>query len=103
MKWNHYLAAFFSGFCFINAIPHLIHGISGQSFPTPFADPPFKGLSSPVINTIWALTNLILGYVLLRAGNVSGERKWTIVWFFLGAAAISLSMAVLAPGMLQVK
>ena len=46
--------------------PHFIAGVSGRSFHTPFANPPFRGLSSPVVNIAWSLVNLTVAYVLLE-------------------------------------
>ena len=66
MKWYHYIACFFAGLFLANTVPHFVHGISGESFPTPFAHPPGKGLSSPTINVVWALGNLVVaGFVYL--------------------------------------
>ncbi len=58
MKWYHYVAAFFSGAFLANTVPHFIHGVSGDPFPSPFANPPGKGLSSPIVNVLWACLNL---------------------------------------------
>ncbi|MFO0572253.1 MAG: hypothetical protein U0263_41915 [Polyangiaceae bacterium] len=63
--WYGYLAHFFGGVFLANALPHLIAGVSGQPLQTPFASPPFKGLSSPPVNVLWALANLALAYLLL--------------------------------------
>jgi hypothetical protein len=46
MQWYHFVAYFFGGAFFVNAIPHFTNGVSGRMFPTPFASPPGKGLSS---------------------------------------------------------
>ena len=54
MIWYNYLAAFFAGIFIANSVPHFIHGISRNNYPTPFANPPFKGLSSPRINLLWS-------------------------------------------------
>ncbi len=40
MRWYHYLAYFFGGAFLVNAIPHIVMGISGQPFQSPFATPP---------------------------------------------------------------
>lgn len=93
MQWYHYVAAFFSGMFLANTVPHFIHGISGNRFPTPFAKPPGKGLSSPVVNVIWGLFNLIVGYLLFNAGHALSTPATTIV-FFVGIAAISIMMSV---------
>ena len=90
MPWYHYLAAFFAGALLTNVVPHFVNGVSGDPFPTPFAKPPGKGLSSPTVNVIWALVNLIIGYVLLLAGRVWSGERLTLVVFFAGIVAISI-------------
>ena len=71
------------------------HGISGDRFPTPFAHPPGKGLSSPTTNVVWALVNLIVGYVLFRVGRVSSGGSVALAVFFTGIAALSIWLSVL--------
>ena len=93
MKWYHYVACFFAGTFLANVVPHYIHGISGDAFPTPFANPPGKGLSSPTVNVYWALFNLVAGYILFRAGKVSNKNIWSVVVFFLGVVAISVMLS----------
>jgi hypothetical protein len=77
-----------------NVVPHFVHGISGNRFPTPFAHPPGKGLSSPTVNVLWALVNLVVGYTLFRAGKVSGGDQLALVIFFAGIAAVSTMLSV---------
>ena len=48
---------FLSGVFVVNTIPHLIHGVSGEKFPSPFDKPHGKKLSSPTLNVIWAFLN----------------------------------------------
>jgi hypothetical protein len=60
------VAAYFLGGAFLaNFAPHFIAGVSGRSFHSPFAKPPFRGLSSPAVNILWGLFNLAVAYVLL--------------------------------------
>jgi hypothetical protein len=94
MKWYNYIACFFSGLFLANVIPHYIHGVSGDSFPSPFANPPGKGLSSPMVNVLWALLNLVIGYLLFRAGKISGHNKFTLLIFFIGIVASSLLLSI---------
>ncbi len=94
MKWYHYICAFFSGMFLANAVPHFVNGISGNYFPTPFADPPGKGLSAPVINVIWALFNITSGYFLLKGANIQSKNKSLLLTFFLGIAAISIMLSI---------
>lgn len=94
MNWYHYLACFFAGMFLANVVPHFVHGISGDRFPTPFARPPGKGLSSPMVNVVWALFNLVVGYVLFRAGKVGSGGDLGLVVFFAGIVAISVMSSV---------
>ena len=77
-----------------NVVPHFVHGISGDRFPTPFAHPPGRGLSSPTVNVLWALFNLLVGYILFRIGKVSSGGDWALVIFFAGIVAISTFSSV---------
>jgi hypothetical protein len=94
MHWYHYLACFFAGMFLANAVPHFVHGISGDRFPTPFARPRGKGLSSPTLNVVWALFNLLTGYLLFRVGNLPAGGDSATVVFFAGVFAISTILSV---------
>lgn len=94
MKWYHYLACLFAGLFLANAVPHFIHGISGDSFPSPFSNPPGKGLSSPLVNVVWGLGNALVGYVLFRAGKVSRNNTWSLLVFGLGVVAMSVMLSI---------
>ena len=65
MAWYVYVAHFFAGVFLINTIPHLVNGLSGRRFPSPFASPPGVGESSAVVNALWGFANLVIGYGLL--------------------------------------
>lgn len=75
MKWYHYLAYFFGGAFLANAVPHFTNGISGRSFPTPFASPPGQGMSSPMVNVLWGMFNLIVAYLLVCRVGKSDLRR----------------------------
>ena len=94
MNWYHYIACFFAGAFFANFVPHFVQGVSGDRFPTPFAHPPGKGLSSAPVNVLWALFNLALGYILFRAGRVCGGGDTALVIFFAGIVALSVMMSI---------
>ncbi len=94
MDWYQYIACFFAGLFLANAAPHFIQGVSGNRFPTPFARPPGKGLSSPTVNVLWSLLNLFVGYLLFRVGNISGERHLALAVFFAGLAGMSTAASV---------
>ncbi|MEM7087824.1 MAG: hypothetical protein AAF489_16705 [Bacteroidota bacterium] len=93
MKWYNYLAAFFAGLFLANFIPHFIQGITGVSFPTPFSDPPGKGLSPAYVNLLWAFFNLTAGYFLLKAGKISRANKPAIVVCILGFIIMSFLLS----------
>lgn len=65
MSWSSVAACFFGGAFLANFFLHFNAGIAGRRFPTPFAKPPFRGLSSPFVNVLYALFNLAVAYGLL--------------------------------------
>ena len=98
MKWYHYVACFFAGIFLANFVPHFVQGVSGNSFPSPFANPPGKGLSSPTVNVLWGLFNLLIGYILFKAGKVSHANKWSLLIFFAGVACLSIMLSIAFAG-----
>ena len=94
MKWYNYVACFFAGMFIANTVPHFIHGISGDSFPTPFANPPGKGLSSPTVNVLWGLLNLVIGYLLYRSGKIASTNKPSLIVFFIGILTMSIMLSM---------
>ncbi|MGA3082328.1 MAG: hypothetical protein ABSD44_13315, partial [Terracidiphilus sp.] len=65
MHWYHFVSYFFGGAFLSNVLPHLINGVSGRAFQSPFASPPGKGLSSSTVNVFWGFFNLAVAYVLV--------------------------------------
>jgi hypothetical protein len=90
MEWYQYVAGFFAGAFLANVVPHFVAGISGNKFPTPFANPPGKGLSSATTNVIWSLINLVIGFLLFRAGHLAAGETLSLLVFFAGIAVISI-------------
>jgi len=64
-----------AGALLVNAVPHGVAGLIGRPFPTPFADPPGRGLSGRRPNLAWSAANLALGAVLLRGHDGSAREK----------------------------
>lgn len=93
MPWYNYIACFFAGMFLANFVPHFVKGICGDPFPTPFAKPPGKGLSSPTVNVLWALINLIIGYMLFQVGKVYSDNLLALLIFFVGIATISIMLS----------
>ncbi|MBE9461983.1 hypothetical protein ACFP1I_31895 [Dyadobacter subterraneus] len=92
-RWYHYIAAFFAGVFLVNIIPHYIHGITGKPFPTPFADPPGKGLSSSVLNVLWATINFLISFSIFYLGKISKRSKWIWIAIFAGGIVMSFYLA----------
>lgn len=70
MAWPHLLSYFFGGAFLANAVPHLVAGMMGRPFQSPFARPPGQGLSSSTVNALWGVFNLGIGYLLVcRVGD----------------------------------
>ncbi|APR81138.1 Hypothetical protein A7982_06485 [Minicystis rosea] len=65
MVWQHYVSYFWGALFLTNAIPHLVSGLSGRPFQSPFAKPPGEGLSSSTVNVVWGFFNLVVGYLLV--------------------------------------
>lgn len=94
MPWHTVAARFFGGVFLANFFPHFIAGVSGVRFYTPFATPPFRGLSSPVVNILYALFNLAVAYALLVVvGNLELESTAQVAVAGAGFALWSLQVA----------
>ena len=91
MLWLHLCAYFFAGAFSANFVPHFVSGVLGRTFPTPFASPPFRGLSSSRVNVLYGLCNLAIAYtLLLRVGDFEPRSTLHAGAFGLGLAAWSL-------------
>ena len=95
MRWYHYIAWFIGGAALTNVVPHFTNGISGRMFPTPFATPPGPvGVSPPVVNVLWALFNLLVGYVLVcRVGKFDLRNNRCAAALFLGVLVMAVNLA----------
>jgi small-conductance mechanosensitive channel len=94
MIWYNYVALFFAGAFLANSVPHFVKGISGDKFPTPFAKPPGKGLSSPLTNVLWSLLNIVVGVVLLFAGLVGPTSIADLIAIFAGVALFGVMLSI---------
>src|SRR5664280_2729883 len=93
-RWYHYIAWFFGGAFLANTIPHLVSGISGSPFQSPFASPSGIGLSSSMVNVLWGLFNLIMAYLLvIRVGRFDLRQNKHVIVLGLGILVIALMLA----------
>ena len=60
-----FVALFFAAAFLCNSIPHLVAGLQGAAFPTPFATPRGVGNSPPLVNFLWGVFNACVGIALL--------------------------------------
>lgn len=94
MNWLHLVSYFFGGACLANAIPHLVSGLRGDPFQSPFAKPPGEGLSSSTVNVLWGYFNLVVGYLLVcRVGAFSLLDTSDVAALGFGALLLSLFCA----------
>lgn len=94
MSWYVYFAYFFAGIFLTNGIPHFINGISGYRFQTPFASPPAVGESSPIVNVLWGMANIVIGLLLvLKVGEFKFGLNFDTITFFVGAFLIAIILA----------
>jgi hypothetical protein len=94
MHWYFYIGYFFGGAFLANAVPHFVSGICGRSFPTPFASPPGRGLSCPMVNVLWGAFNAVVGYVLVcRAGEFHIRRTLDVLVFGVGSLLMAVMLA----------
>ena len=93
-RWYHFIAYFFGGAFLANTIPHLVSGISGSAFQSPFASPLGQGLSSSTVNVLWGMFNPVVAYVLVaRVGRFELRQTRHAVVLGLGALVMALMLA----------
>jgi hypothetical protein len=98
MAWFQFPTYFFAGALLANFVPHFVSGVLGRTFPTPFASPPFRGMSSSRVNVVYGLLNLAASYALLsgvghfeprRALHAGAAGLGLAVWSLLVAGSLS--------------
>ena len=90
MPWLSLVAYVFGGAFLANAVPHVVSGLMGKAFQTPFAKPPGKGLSSPLVNVVWGFANFVVGYVLVMLHLQNPRGVADIAAIALGVLATGL-------------
>lgn len=94
MPWYVILSYFAGGLFLANSLPHLLNGISGRSFQSPFAKPPGQGLSSPVVNVCWGFFNLAVAYwLIVQVGAFSIHNLCHVAAVGAGVLVLSLVCA----------
>ena len=94
MNWLNDVSYVFGGAFLTNAVPHVVSGVMGRPFQSPFAKPPGEGLSSSTVNVLWGFFNLVVGYVLtLRVGEFDLRSMDQVVAFGLGVLLTGILLA----------
>ncbi len=94
MHWYALIALFIGGAFLANAVPHIVNGISGRAFQTPFAKPPGRGVSPSRINVLWGFINLFIAWLLLIRVSDFDIHSWVhFSMAFLGALVMAMSSA----------
>ena len=94
MSWLPFVSYFFGGMFLANALPHVVSGVRGEAFQSPFAKPPGKGLSSSIVNVLWGTFNLIVAYLfLVQVGSFDLHSLGDACTFGAGLLVMSLFAA----------
>ena len=87
-------ANFFAGALLCNGVPHLVSGLQGMSFPTPFARPRGVGNSPALVNVLWGFINLSAGGYLLAHHPIAFELDAGSLLTALGALVMGVYLAM---------
>lgn len=90
----NYIASFFAGVFICNCIPHLVCGLKGELFPTPFAKPRGVGDSSSLMNFLWGFCNVVVGVVLLASTPVQIGFDASFLSLLVGALLMGVNLSL---------
>ena len=90
----NYIIDFFTGAFLCNCIPHLVSGLQGAPFPTPFAKPAGVGDSSPVVNFFWGAFNGLIGAFILFRHPVAAGFNPDFITLVLGALVVGTQSSI---------
>ncbi|HKF47259.1 MAG TPA: hypothetical protein VKB38_07860 [Terracidiphilus sp.] len=94
MGWVHWISWFCGGTFLANAVPHIVNGISGRAFQSPFASPPGRGLSSSMVNVVWGFFNAAVAWLLIfRVGAFEFHSALDVAVAGLGFLLTSMALA----------
>lgn len=90
-----YIALFFAGAFFANSLPHLVKGVTGQRFRTPFCRIKKLPDSSAVVNVLWGSVNIAIADFLFCGTDFSFDKPFYELTVFAGFVLMSLACAKL--------
>lgn len=87
-----YVILFLAGVLLCNSLPHLVSGVRGERFYTPWSRLQPGRLSSAIENVLWGSLNLFGGLALLRSAPLASiERE---IAFAAGFVIIGVALAI---------
>jgi hypothetical protein len=89
-----YLLLILAGALLCNALPHLISGLRGETFYTPWGRANVTGRSSALENFLWGAANLLVAVFLLDrklAENIPHGLMAVTLGFLVAGAVLSLT------------
>lgn len=87
-----------AGVVLANAIPHFVHGVSGEAFPAPFFHQLGPGAALDVVNVAWGALNFDAGYNLAHTSwNRPSPRVFRLL-IAAGFVAMSVFLAIVFSG-----
>ncbi len=93
LRWYRFLVVLFAGVVLANSVPHLVNGIAGEPFPSPFAEPAGFEDSPPLTNVLGGSANLAVGYALLRYPRVRPADSMSMLVRFAGAVVMAVVLS----------
>ncbi|WP_144152143.1 hypothetical protein [Paraburkholderia sp. BCC1885] len=90
----HFLSLFFVGAFFCNCVPHLVAGLQGAPFPSPFAKPHGVGNSPPLVNFLWGALNLVIALVILTRNPITLGANLECLSVAVGVLVLGVFMSV---------
>jgi hypothetical protein len=84
----------FAGAFLCNCVPHLVAGLQGMPFPSPFAKPHGVGDSPAVVNVLWGFFNLVVGLYLLLRHPIAIEFGPELLALLAGAFVLGVLTAI---------
>ena len=94
MPWLSLVSYLIGGSVLTNAVPHVVSGLMGRPFQSPFATPPGEGLSSATVNLLWGFANLAVGYLFVaQVGDFDPRNIVHVAALGLGMLLIGLPLA----------
>lgn len=85
--WAAYVLPFLSGMFAANSVPHLVYGLSGRPFRTPFVRFSGAKVSGPAVNAAWGWVNVVAAWLLAGLPATAFAVSFGLGALLMGVAA----------------